>query len=143
METSERLLKMGILAKGEPENRNEPAENSGLSPVKARNGWQLFTSHGLVLISILNKPGRTVREIGLELNLTDRAVALAIADLVKDGYLERRKVGRRAFYLVKEDHPLKYPVSPYGFEESPQLTVKALRAENLATHAEKQRNGAV
>ena len=114
----------------------ELADEVNFRPGKARNGWQIFTSHGLVLISILNRPGRTVREIGLELNLTDRAVALAIADLVKDGYLERKKVGRRTFYQVNEDHALKYPVSPYGFVEPPHLTVKALRAENLATHAD-------
>jgi hypothetical protein len=130
-----------ILTETAPENPEETGETLNFSPGKSRNGWQLFTSHGLVLISILNKPGQTVREIGLELNLTDRAVALAIADLVKDGYLERRKVGRRTFYQVNEGHALKYPVSPYGFVESPHLTVKALRAENLATHAEKQKTG--
>lgn len=108
------------------------------SPGKSRNGWQFFTSHGLVLISILNRPGRTVREIGLELNLTDRAVSLALADLVKDGYIERKKVGRRTFYQVNEEHALKYPVSPHGFDEPPRLTVKALRAENLATHADQK-----
>jgi predicted transcriptional regulator len=107
-----------------------------LSPGKSRNGWQLFTSHGLVLISILNNPGRTVREIGLELNLTDRAVAQALTDLENDGYLLRERIGRRTYYHVNEDHPLKYPVSPYGFTELPFLTVKSLRAENLATHAE-------
>ena len=123
-----------LAASDNPAGYSDPLN---FSPGKSRNSWQLFTSHGLVLISILNKPGQTVREIGLELNLTDRAVALAIADLVKDGYLERQKVGRRTFYQVNEDHSLKYPVSLYGLPEPPQLTVKALRAENLATHAKK------
>ena len=100
-----------------------------------QNRWQLFTSHGLVLISILNHPGQTVREIGLELNLTERSVALAITDLEAEGYLIRERVGRRAFYTVNEEHPLKYPVSPYQGEEPPNLTVRALRAKNLATHA--------
>ncbi len=105
-------------------------------PGKLRNDWQLFTSHGLVLISVLNHPGRTVREIGLELNLTDRAVALALADLVADDYIVRERVGRRTFYHVNEDHRLKYPVSPFGQATPPQLTVRALHAENLATHAQ-------
>lgn len=144
METPE--LNLGAQARPGSESPSpgevETEETLNFSPGKARNGWQLFTSHGLVLISILNKPGQTVREIGLELNLTDRAVALAIADLVKAGYLARRKLGRRTFYHVNEDHALKYPVSPHGFTEPPYLTVKALRAENLATHAEKQKNGA-
>lgn len=105
------------------------------SKTRLPKGWQLFTSHGLVLISILNHPGRTVKEIGLELNLTDRAVALAIADLVAAGYLLREKVGRRTFYKVDEDHPLKYPVSLYAQKsQPPALTVRSLRAENLATH---------
>lgn len=132
------LTGTGSYEVADPENPAEVPDPVNFSPGKTRNSWQLFTSHGLVLISILNNPGRTVREIGLELNLTDRAVALAIADLVKDGYLERKKVGRRTFYQVNEDHALKYPVSPYGFVEPPHLTVKALRAENLATHADKK-----
>ncbi len=141
LETPETNLEAEIFPEFGPEGSEDSGETLNFSPGKPRNGWQLFTSHGLVLISILNKPGQTVREIGLELNLTDRAVALAIADLVKDGYLERRKVGRRTFYQVNEEHALKYPVSPYGFAEPPLLTVKALRAENLATHANKQKTG--
>jgi DNA-binding transcriptional ArsR family regulator len=107
-----------------------------LSPGKSRNGWQFFTSQGLVLISILNNPGLTVRQIGLKLNLTDRAVTQALTDLENDGYLLRERIGRRTYYHVNENHPLKYPVNPYGFIELPQLTVKSLLAENLATHAE-------
>lgn len=121
---------------GTPDAQEEESYPVTFQAGKPRNSWQLFTSHGLVLISILNNPGRTIREIGLELNLTDRAVALAIADLVADGYLVRERVGRRTFYHVDEDHPLKYPVSPYELREIPLLTVRALRAENLATHAE-------
>lgn len=98
--------------------------------------WQLFTSHGLVLISLLNVPGKTVREIGLELNLTDRAVARAIADLEEEGYIVKTKIGRRCFYQVNEEHKLKYPQSLGNGEELPTLTVKSLKAENLATHAE-------
>lgn len=112
---------------------NSPVFSAG----KRRNDWQIFTSHGLVLISILNNPGRTVREIGLELNLTDRSIALALADLVEDGYLVRERIGRRSYYHVNEEHCLRYPVSPFSvrIEERPKLTVLALRAENLATHA--------
>jgi hypothetical protein len=120
---------------GYPPNNGNAGNSVVFSAGKRRNDWQLFTSHGLVLISILYNPGRTVREIGLELNITDRAVALALADLVKDGYLVREKIGRRTFYHVDEDHPLRYPVSGFGLQEKPNLTVRALRAENLATHA--------
>lgn len=119
----------------EEEGGNEEARLVVFSAGKPRNDWQIFTSHGLVLISVLNNPGRTVREIGLELNLTDRAVAIALADLVAEGYMARERVGRRTFYHVNEEHALRYPVSPYGTKDIPFLTVKALRAENLATHA--------
>lgn len=113
-------------------NFNEDANNSNTS---ATSKWQLFTSHGLVLISILNNPGRTVREMALELNLTDRAVAQAISDLVNADYLVRERIGRRTYYHVNETQLLKYPVNPYGSGEPPKLIVSALRAENLATHA--------
>jgi hypothetical protein len=99
--------------------------------------WQFFTSHGLVLISLLNNPGKTVREIGQELDLTDRAIALAISDLIEDGYLVKTRIGRRCFYRVNEDKALRYPQGVGLREENvPLLTVRALRAENLATHAD-------
>jgi DNA-binding transcriptional ArsR family regulator len=130
---SKKVVQDGVLEKLE-----KPLKPDSLKPFSSENeagkGWQLFTSHGLVLISILNNPGRTVKEISLELNLTERAVSLAIADLAAEGYLTKEKLGRRTFYHVNEAHPLKYPVSLYGRGQSPNLTVASLRTENLATH---------
>lgn len=99
------------------------------------NKWQLFTSHGLVLISLLNKPGKTIREIGYSLDLTERAVSRAITDLIEEGYVVKTRLGRRCFYRVNEDKVLKFPLG-IGYEDSPHITVKGLKAENLATHAE-------
>ncbi len=97
--------------------------------------WQFFTSHGLVLISLLNRPGQTIREIGLELALTDRAVTRAIEDLIENGYIVKTKLGRRCFYRVNEEQPLRYPSGTIK-QAIPLITTKALKAENLATHAE-------
>ena len=112
-----------------------------MSQQENRKEWQLFTSHGLVLISLLNVQGKTVREIGLELNLTDRAIARAISDLEEEGYIVKTKLGRRCFYRVNEERKLKYPHSLGNIEELPTLTVKSLKAENLATHAEHLASG--
>jgi hypothetical protein len=104
---------------------------------QTHNKWQFFTSHGLVLISLLNTPGKTIREIGIDLNLTDRAVARAINDLIEEGYVVKTKLGRRCFYSVNEGKPLKYPhFDDPGADFMLFLPVKSLKAENLATHAE-------
>lgn len=89
--------------------------------------WQLFTAHGLVLIFVLNKPGHTIREIGLELNLTERSVLKALSDLEATGYLIRQRCGRRTYYTINENQPLKYPTSLYEVSTLPKLPVKVLR----------------
>ena len=60
----------------------------------------IFSNHGLVLLSIAKDPNRTAREIGDEVGLTERSTHKIIIDLEKEGYISRIKKGRRNTYKI-------------------------------------------
>lgn len=64
--------------------------------------WNIFTSHGLVLVAIAKNPGKTTREIGLDIGITERTTHKIIVDLENAGYITRNKVGRKNTYQI---HP--------------------------------------
>jgi DNA-binding IclR family transcriptional regulator len=62
--------------------------------------WLFVTNHGRVLLSIAGDPRQTVRQIGAEVGITERAAHRVIANLAEAGYLERTRVGRRTEYKL-------------------------------------------
>jgi DNA-binding transcriptional ArsR family regulator len=60
--------------------------------------WRFLTNHGLVYLHKVLNPDSTVREIAFDLGVTERAVHRVLRDLVRDGYLLKERVGRRAYY---------------------------------------------
>jgi len=63
--------------------------------------WNVFSSHGLVLVSIARNPNRTAREIGDEVGLTERSTHKVIVDLENEGCIKRIKRGRRNTYRIR------------------------------------------
>ncbi len=66
----------------------------------------LFTNHGAVLLALARRPDLRIRDIALEVGITERAAQGILTDLAAAGYLERSKVGRRNHYVVRGDMPL-------------------------------------
>jgi DNA-binding transcriptional ArsR family regulator len=73
-------------------------------------GWALLSTHGLVLLSVVEKPEATTREIANDLGMSERSVQRVVSDLDTAGYIERRRVGRRNQYEVNNEKPLRHPV---------------------------------
>lgn len=69
--------------------------------------WKFITNHGLVLSSIARGRGKTAREIGDEVGITERATHKIIIDLETDGYITKTKVGNRNKYKIRPDVPMK------------------------------------
>jgi DNA-binding transcriptional ArsR family regulator len=69
--------------------------------------WSLLTNHGRLLLVIENEPGLRVREMAERLHLSERGVALILRDLREAGYVTSRREGRRVFYGVVADKPLR------------------------------------
>ncbi|MBI2866038.1 MAG: winged helix-turn-helix transcriptional regulator [Chloroflexi bacterium] len=70
-------------------------------------GWTLITNHGAVLSYIAHHPQITARELAAQAGITERAVLRIIRDLEAEGYLTRRRVGRRNVYQVNHEMPFR------------------------------------
>lgn len=69
--------------------------------------WSLLTNHGRLLLAIENEPGMRVRDMAERLHLSERGVALILRDLRDSGYVTSRREGRRVFYSVVPEKPLR------------------------------------
>jgi predicted transcriptional regulator len=71
--------------------------------------WTFLTNHARVLIFLNRNTGITGRELALRIGITERAVRKIYADLEKEGYLQKTKIGRRIKYRVDSKLPLRHP----------------------------------
>ncbi len=70
--------------------------------------WTFLTYHGRVLVYIAKHPNATGREIAREVGITERAVQKVIFDLVTEGYIVRKKVGRSNVYTIHPELPMRH-----------------------------------
>ncbi|HVP04666.1 MAG TPA: winged helix-turn-helix domain-containing protein [Dehalococcoidia bacterium] len=74
-----------------------------------KNGWYLWSSHGVVLFHIAIHPGCTVAEIAEGLCLTQRTVWGAIGDLRRAEMLHVERRGRKHHYTINMDARFRAP----------------------------------
>src|SRR3990172_4047126 len=67
---------------------------------------RFITNHGLVLFSIAKGRGKTAREIGDEVGVTERTAHKMILDLEQEGYITKTKVGNKNMYRVRPEVPI-------------------------------------
>jgi hypothetical protein len=70
--------------------------------------FKFLTNHGLALLCIAANPEVRIRDIAVDLNITERAAQRIVGELVDAHYLERNRVGRRNRYAL----PAGVPTSP-------------------------------
>ncbi len=70
-------------------------------------GWKFLTNHALVLCIIAQHPRITAREIATTIGITETATHKIIKDLEADGYVEKKREGRRTKYKIDPDMPLR------------------------------------
>ena len=76
-------------------------------------GWTFLTNHAHVLLCLAKDSTMRIRDLAIEVRITERAVQRIIADLIEDGYLIRSKDGRRNVYELAITKPLKHPVESH------------------------------
>lgn len=69
-------------------------------------GWKFLTNHSLVLCSIAQQPRITAREISSTVGITEKATHNIIKDLEADGYIAKKREGRRIKYRINPSLPL-------------------------------------
>jgi DNA-binding Lrp family transcriptional regulator len=72
--------------------------------------FAFLTSYGKTLLLIADDPRIRMRDIADRLNVTERAAQRIVADLVRAGYIDRQREGRRNRYSIRADLPLGLPL---------------------------------
>jgi DNA-binding Lrp family transcriptional regulator len=71
-------------------------------------GWKFLTNHALVLCIVAQQPRITGREIANAIGITEKATRNIINDLEADGYITKKREGRRIKYRIDPDLPLRH-----------------------------------
>ncbi len=75
--------------------------------------WTFLTNHSHVLILLSRDPSMVLRQVAMQVGITERAVQRIIADLEEAGILEREKVGRQNQYRIMTDKSLRHSVESH------------------------------
>jgi hypothetical protein len=80
------------------------------SSESAGSHWTFLTNHAHVLVLLSRNPSLVLREVALQVGITERAVQRIIADLEASGILDHEKIGRQNRYRIRTDKPLRHPI---------------------------------
>ena len=70
--------------------------------------WTFLTNHSHVLFCLSREPDITLREVALQVGVTERAVQKIVSELEEEGYLSREKVGRKNRYTLDLSKNLRH-----------------------------------
>lgn len=83
-----------------------------------RPHWTFLTNHAHVLLCVARQPEIRVRDMAQIVGVTERCVQRILSDLEEAGYVSRVHQGRRNYYVVHSELPLRHPV-----EQNHQVSV--------------------
>ncbi len=75
----------------------------------SRKAWTFLTNHAHVLICLHRNPQLRIRDIAVEVGITERAVQAILVDLEESGYVSKVKVGRRNEYHIDSELAFRHP----------------------------------
>ena len=77
-------------------------------------GWTFLSNHAHVLICLALDPDMVLREVALQVGITERAVQKIVADLEEAGALSRQREGRRNHYRINRKMRLRHPLENHA-----------------------------
>ena len=80
---------------------------------RSSSRWTFLTNHAHVLIALHARPDLVLREVAVEVGITERAVQRIVQDLEEEGFIRREKVGRKNHYEVLADQALRHPIEAH------------------------------
>ena len=75
--------------------------------------WTFLTNHSHVLVLLDAEESPVLREVAIQVGITERAVQRIIQDLEEGGFIERERVGRRNRYRVLKDQHLRHSIESH------------------------------
>lgn len=89
------------------------AENT-IPPVPvAFSGWSFLTNHTHILVCLSREPSTTVRNLAMQVGITERSVQRILSDLEESGVVTRSKEGRCNRYDVNMAFQLRHPLEAH------------------------------
>jgi len=79
-------------------------------PAISHTGWTFLTNHTHVLVCLSRDPSTTVRNLALQVGITERSVQRILSDLEESGVVNRTKEGRRNRYDLNDLFQLRHPL---------------------------------
>ena len=86
------------------------SQSKAKDPVTASAPWTFLTNHAHVLLCIAKNPEVRMRDVAVDVGVTERAVQRIVTELEAAGYLRREREGRRNRYQVRTGLPLRHPI---------------------------------
>ncbi|MCM8533081.1 MAG: winged helix-turn-helix domain-containing protein [Lentisphaeraceae bacterium] len=81
--------------------------------VQKDSSWTFLTNHAHIILCLAKSSSMRIRDLAVEVGITERAVQRIIAELIDEGYVTRLKEGRRNIYKLQTKKPLKHPVEAH------------------------------
>lgn len=78
--------------------------------MNATRGWTFLTNHGHVLVCLAGDPDARLRDVAARVGITERAAQQIVAELEREGYVVKERVGRRNHYTVVRERQFRHPV---------------------------------
>ncbi len=94
-------------------NSSQPASEIAPASNREANRWTFLTNHAHVLIALHANPDLVLREVALQVGITERGVQKIVQDLEDEGFIRREKVGRKNHYQVLTQEPLRHPLESH------------------------------
>jgi hypothetical protein len=81
-----------------------------MTDMATRRDFAFLTNHGKALLLIASDPHIRMRDVASALDITERATQRIVSDLIRAGYVDRERDGRRNVYTVRTSMPLGLPI---------------------------------
>lgn len=73
--------------------------------------WTFLSNHALVMMCLVDDPTVRMRDVAVQVGITERAVQRILTELEEGKYLQRHREGRRNFYIVDLTQSMRHPMT--------------------------------
>ena len=80
---------------------------------KHQSHWTLFSNHAHVLLCLDREQAMVLRDVAMQVGITERAVQNIVADLELGGVITRFKEGRCNRYKINRRVKLRHPIESH------------------------------
>jgi len=77
-------------------------------------GWTFFSNHAHVLVCLALKGDMPLREVAMEVGITERAAQRIVRDLADAGVIGWTRVGRVNHYHIERSYKLRHPLEQHA-----------------------------